>query len=133
MLEVTTISRALGIEIDPYAPDALPLPLDDVDGEKKERMADKLIARYRRIGSTTSSMRTDLQNGQPIEVEVRLMSGDICIRSFFPPLISTSQVIYGVPLRHAKRLGVQVPIFETLYVLLHAINARNMGKIKAVA
>ena len=37
-----------------------------------------------------------------------------------------------MPLRHAKRLGIDTPILETLWTLVTAIDARNSGEVKAL-
>jgi len=113
MAEISIISRALGIEIDPLEPGVLePLEAEKYAAAigRQGRLADMLLNRVKYIGPSTSSMRTDVQNKRPGEEDAML----------------------GVPLRHAKRLGIDTPVLETLYTLVTAIDARNSGKIKAL-
>jgi 2-dehydropantoate 2-reductase len=74
MAEISAVSRALGIEIDPLEPGVL----DPSEAEKyaaaigrQGRLADMLIKRVIDVGPITSSMRTDVQNMRPVEVDVR--------------------------------------------------------------
>lgn len=74
MAEISVVSRALGIEIDPLEPGIL----DPSEAEKyaaaigrQGRLADMLTERVIDVGPITSSMRTDVQNRRPVEVDVR--------------------------------------------------------------
>ena len=74
MAETSAISRALGIEIDPLEPGVL----EASEATKYAtaigslgRLADTCIKRVMDVGPITSSMRTDIQNGRPIEADVR--------------------------------------------------------------
>lgn len=74
MREIVTISRALGIEIDPFEPGVLqPEEANKVAQalNRNGRLADALIERVIAVGPITSSMRIDVQNGRPVEADVR--------------------------------------------------------------
>ena len=86
MAEIASVSRALGIEIDPLSHDALPSAkaklaaekgkaegAGEKEKEKEERLDDKLINRVLAVGPLTSSMRTDVQSARSLEVEVCLL------------------------------------------------------------
>lgn len=117
--EIVAVARAIGIEIDPATLPALPHAANGngsaINGKPAvngtiEKLEDILVNRVRQR-PLTSSMRTDVQNGRTVELEV----------------------ILGYPLKNAQRLGMDTPILETLYVLVGAIDARNGGRIKAQA
>jgi len=75
MTEISIISRALGIEIDPLEPGVLePLEADKYAAAigRQERLADVFLNRVKDIGPITTSMRTDVQNKSPGEVDVRI-------------------------------------------------------------
>ncbi|KAF8317862.1 hypothetical protein DL93DRAFT_2055033, partial [Clavulina sp. PMI_390] len=115
MDEITLVARAKGYEIDPLAPEC-PLPADE-----KAKLAEKMGLSKRlgqtfyetmvKRGPTTSSMRADVNAGRVLEAEV----------------------IYGQPLKYAKELGIRIPMTETVAVLVSAVDARNDGRVKAVA
>lgn len=63
-----------------------------------DRLIDKILA----MPPIGSSMRTDCENGKPMEVEI----------------------ILGSPVRKAKELGVAVPTLETVYIVLTGVNER---------
>ena len=65
-------------------------------------LIDQLIDKILSMPPIGSSMRTDCENGKPMEVDV----------------------ILGTPVRKAKELGVQVPTLETIYVILTGVNER---------
>lgn len=102
MAEIASVSRALGIEIDPLSPDALPsakakLAKAKAEGakeggekekEKEERLDDKLINRVLAVGPLTSSMRTDVQSGRSLEVEVRLLLSSLSFSLSLPSSFS---------------------------------------------
>lgn len=83
MTEVITVGRRLGV------------PLDD-------GLIDRLFEKILGMPPIGSSMRTDFENGRPMEVDV----------------------ILGYPVQKAKELGIAVPTIRTLYALLTAINKR---------
>lgn len=75
MHEIITIARALGIETDPFEPGIH----DPAEAQKiaegigrKGRLADELITMAVVLGPVGSSMRTDVQNGRPLEADVGL-------------------------------------------------------------
>lgn len=74
---------------------ALGVPLGD-------DLADKLVAKVLALPPISSSMRADYEKGRPLEIEV----------------------ILGYPVRKAKELGISVPVLDTIYTLLLAINKR---------
>ncbi|KAI9903526.1 hypothetical protein N3K66_000055 [Trichothecium roseum] len=80
---------------------ALGVPLAD-------DLPDRLMGRIRALPPIGSSMRADYEAGRPLEVEI----------------------ILGYPVRKGKELGVPVPIVETLYVLLTAVNKRLIAASK---
>jgi 2-dehydropantoate 2-reductase len=83
MQEVIDVARALEVPID--------------DG-----LIDRLMTRILGMPPIGSSMRTDYDNGKPLEVDI----------------------ILGYPVRKGRELGIDVPTIETLYILLTAINKR---------
>ncbi|KAG5752310.1 hypothetical protein H9Q69_000451 [Fusarium xylarioides] len=83
MKEVIDVSNALGV----------PLEYELID-----RLLEKILA----MPPIGSSMRTDCENGKPMEVEV----------------------ILGYPVRKGRELGIDVATIETLYTILLAINKR---------
>ncbi|KAF8303375.1 6-phosphogluconate dehydrogenase C-terminal domain-like protein [Clavulina sp. PMI_390] len=110
--ETVLIARGLGIEVDPLEPGVL-------SPEEAERAA-AALARTQRVDdmimdrikghNTSSSTRTDAKAGRALEYEV----------------------IWGHPLKQAKQLGIDVPVLETVAVLIEAIDARNRGKVKSI-
>ena len=86
MKEVIDVANALDV----------PLKYDLID-----RLMDKIWS-MQPIGS---SMRTDCENGKPMEVEV----------------------ILGYPVRKGRELGVDVATIETLYAVLLGVNKRLMN------
>lgn len=83
MREIIGVARALG----------LPIEYDLVD-----RLMDKILS----MPPIGSSMRTDYENGRPMEVDI----------------------ILGYPVRKGKELGLDVRTAETIYIILTAINKR---------
>ncbi|KAH7240804.1 enolase C-terminal domain-like protein [Fusarium redolens] len=83
MKEVIDVANALGV----------PLEYELID-----RLLEKILV----MPPIGSSMRTDYENGKPMEVEV----------------------ILGYPVRKGKELGIDVATIETLYSILLAINKR---------
>lgn len=63
-----------------------------------DRLMDKILA----MPGIGSSMQADAKNGRPLELEV----------------------ILGTPVRKGRELGVSIPILETIYTLLVAIDQR---------
>jgi ketopantoate reductase len=86
MKEVIDVANALGV------------PLED-------ELIDRLIDKILRMPPIGSSMRTDYENGKPMEVEV----------------------ILGYPVKKGRELNVDVATIETLYTVLLAINKRLIG------
>lgn len=86
MREVIDVARGLGVPLE--------YPL-----------VDRLMDRIREMPPIGSSMRTDYENGKPMEVDV----------------------ILGYPVRKARELGIAVPTLETIFILLTAINKRVMA------
>ncbi|WZH48316.1 enolase C-terminal domain-like protein [Fusarium acuminatum] len=86
MKEVIDVANALGV------------PLED-------ELIDKLIDKILRMPPIGSSMRTDYENGKPMEVEV----------------------ILGYPVKKGRELNIDVATIETLYTVLLAINKRLIG------
>jgi 2-dehydropantoate 2-reductase len=92
MSEVVNVARALGVGVD----DAL-----------VDRHMEKILG----MPPIGSSMRTDLEEGRPLELEM----------------------IVGYPVRKGKELGVDVGALEILYVLLGAVNKRlAMAKAESI-
>ncbi|KAK3181601.1 hypothetical protein K4F52_007156 [Lecanicillium sp. MT-2017a] len=89
MTEIIEVANATGA----------PLKLDLID-----RLIDKILA----MPPIGSSMRTDYENGRPMEVEV----------------------ILGYPVRKGKELGINVSTAETIYLLLTAVNKRVIAEAK---
>lgn len=83
MKEVISVAKALDVPIE-----------DD--------LIDRLITRIQGMPPIGSSMRTDFENGKPLEVDV----------------------ILGYPVRKGKELGIDVPIIDTLFTILTAVNNR---------
>ncbi|KAF5692968.1 galactonate dehydratase [Fusarium denticulatum] len=83
MKEVIDVANALGV------------PLE-------YELIDRLLERILAMPPIGSSMRTDYENGKPMEVEV----------------------ILGYPVRKGRELGIDVTTIETLYTILLAINKR---------
>ncbi|KAF8303388.1 6-phosphogluconate dehydrogenase C-terminal domain-like protein [Clavulina sp. PMI_390] len=113
MREVVLVARGLGVEIDPLEPGVLN-PEEAKRVAKAlgctERLDDMLVNRLKNFQNINTSTRTDVLEGRALEYEV----------------------IWGNPLKHAKRLGIEVPVFETVAILLEAIDARNRGKVKVM-
>ncbi|KAG5662021.1 hypothetical protein KAF25_004260 [Fusarium avenaceum] len=86
MKEVIDVANALGV------------PLED-------ELIDKLIDKILRMPPIGSSMRTDYENGKPMEVEV----------------------ILGYPVKKGRELNIDVSTIENLYTVLLAINKRLIG------
>ncbi|KAF8313631.1 6-phosphogluconate dehydrogenase C-terminal domain-like protein [Clavulina sp. PMI_390] len=118
MREVVLIARGLGIEIDPLEPDVLSPEESERIAKvlgRTGRMADMLFNRLKGGLTISSSTRSDVQAGRALEYEA-----------------SDMLVIWGNPLKHAKRLGIDVPVLETVAVLIEAIDARSRGKVKVM-
>ncbi|GKU05855.1 2-dehydropantoate 2-reductase [Fusarium langsethiae] len=73
-----------------------------VDVSLEDKLIDQLLAKILSMPPIGSSMRTDYENGKPMEVEV----------------------ILGYPVRKGRELGIEVTTIETLYTVLLAINKR---------
>ncbi|KAF8303376.1 6-phosphogluconate dehydrogenase C-terminal domain-like protein, partial [Clavulina sp. PMI_390] len=80
----------------------------EIDPLEPGRVADMHVGTIKGIRNTSSSTRTDVKAGRALEYEV----------------------IWGYPLKQAKRLGIDVPALETVAILMEAIDARNRGKVK---
>lgn len=65
-------------------------------------LVDRLMDRIMALPGIGSSMMTDCQNKRPLEVDV----------------------ILGYPVKRARELGVDVPVLETLYATLRAVDLR---------
>lgn len=65
-------------------------------------LIDRLITRIEGMPPIGSSMRTDFENGKPLEVDV----------------------ILGYPVKKGKELGINVTIIDTLFTILTAVNTR---------
>ncbi|ETN36227.1 uncharacterized protein HMPREF1541_08504 [Cyphellophora europaea CBS 101466] len=65
-------------------------------------LIDRLNAKILAMPPIGSSMRTDVENGRPLEVDV----------------------ILGTPVRRAKEKGIQVPVLQTLYTVMRGIDMR---------
>lgn len=89
MREVVDVARGLGVALE-YS------------------LIDRLVDRILEMPPIGSSMRTDYENGKPMEVDI----------------------ILGYPVRKARELGLAVPTLETLFVVLTAINKRVMASSK---
>lgn len=83
MSEVIDVARACGVPIE-YT------------------LIDQLLNKVLNMPTIGSSMRTDCENGRPMEVDI----------------------ILGTPTRKARELGVSVPTLETIYVILLGVNER---------
>ncbi|KAH7131066.1 ketopantoate reductase PanE/ApbA-domain-containing protein [Dactylonectria macrodidyma] len=70
-------------------------------------LIDRLFERILRMPPIGSSMRTDYDNGKPMEVDI----------------------ILGYPVRKGRELGIDVTTIETLYILLTAINKRLISEV----
>lgn len=68
----------------------------------KYELIDILISKAQSLPGIVSSMLTDARCGRQMEVEV----------------------IVGTPVRKARELGIDVPVLQTLYALLVAVNYR---------
>ncbi|KAK7222677.1 hypothetical protein V2G26_010680 [Clonostachys chloroleuca] len=68
-------------------------------------LTDKHIDKILSMAPIGSSMRTDFENGKPMEVDI----------------------ILGYPVRKGRELGLDVKTIETLFVILTAINKRLMS------
>jgi 2-dehydropantoate 2-reductase len=93
----TPMTRRLMKEVIDVA-NALDVPL-------KYDLIDRLMDKIWSMQPIGSSMRTDCENGKPMEVEV----------------------ILGYPVRKGRELGVDVATIETLYTVLLGINKRLMS------
>lgn len=76
-----------------------------LDVSLKYDLIDQLLDKILGMPPIGSSMRTDYENGKPMEVEV----------------------ILGYPVRKGRELGIEVTTIETLYTVLLAINKRLMS------
>ncbi|KAI0424771.1 2-dehydropantoate 2-reductase [Xylaria sp. FL1042] len=65
-------------------------------------LADRLIEKILGMHSIGSSMQVDAKNERPMEVEI----------------------ILGYPVRKGRELGINIPILETIYVILTGMNQR---------
>ena len=65
-------------------------------------LIDQLIDKILAMPPIGSSMRTDCENGKPMEVDI----------------------IMGTPVRKAKELGKSVPTLDTIYIILTGVNER---------
>jgi 2-dehydropantoate 2-reductase len=68
-------------------------------------LIDRLITKIQGMPPIGSSMRTDFENGKPIEADI----------------------ILGYPVRKGRELGIPVTTIETLHTILTAINKRLMA------
>ncbi|KAI1070549.1 hypothetical protein NW752_007667 [Fusarium irregulare] len=93
----TPMTRRLMKEVIDVA-NALDVPL-------KYDLIDRLMEKIWSMQPIGSSMRTDCENGKPMEVEV----------------------ILGYPVRKGRELGVDVATIETLYAVLLGVNKRLMN------
>lgn len=93
----TPMTRRLMKEVIDVA-NALDVPL-------KYDLIDRLMDKIWSMQPIGSSMRTDCENGKPMEVEV----------------------ILGYPVRKGRELGVDVATIETLYAVLLGVNKRLMN------
>lgn len=99
--DATPMTRRLMREVIDVA-QALKVPIE-------YELIDRLLERILSMPSIGSSMRTDYENGKPLEVDV----------------------ILGYVVRRGRELGVNVATAETLYVVLAAINKRLMSNAAA--
>ncbi len=83
MHEVIDVARASGV----------PIEYSLID-----QLLDKILA----MPPIGSSMRTDCENGKPMEVDI----------------------ILGTPVRKARELEIAVPTLETIYIILTGVNER---------
>lgn len=90
MWEVIDVAQALGVPVD-------------------YKLIDHLLEKIWSMPPIGSSMRTDYENGKPLEVDV----------------------ILGYVVRRGRELGVNVTTAETLYVVLTAINKRLVSNAAA--
>ncbi|KAH8887604.1 2-dehydropantoate 2-reductase [Thozetella sp. PMI_491] len=72
-------------------------------------LIDQLINKILGMPPIGSSMRTDFENGRPMEVDI----------------------ILGYPVKKARELGVSAPTIETIYIILTAINKRLVKEKEA--
>ncbi|KAM0542857.1 hypothetical protein ACHAPJ_012580 [Fusarium lateritium] len=86
MKEVIDVAKALGVPIE-------------------YELIDRLLEKILGMPPIGSSMRTDVENGKPMEVEV----------------------ILGYPVRKGRELNIDVATIETLYTILLAINKRLLN------
>lgn len=86
MREVIAVAEALGVALD-------------------DELIDRLITKIKAMPPIGSSMRTDYENGKPMEVDI----------------------ILGYPVRKGRELEINVSTIETIYVILTAINKRLMA------
>lgn len=93
----TPLTRRLMAEVIAVA-NACRVPLPD-------DLVDTLLAKILAMPPIGSSMQADYKAGRPMEVEI----------------------ILGTPCRKARELGVEVPILETLYLVLTAVNTRFLA------
>ena len=92
--DATPMTRALMREVIDVAR-ACDVPLDD---DLVDRLVNKILA----MPPIGSSMRTDVENGRPLEVEV----------------------ILGTPVKRATQKGLQTPVLHTLYTVMRGIDKR---------
>lgn len=90
MREIIGVARALGLP---------------VEYELVDRLMEKILG----MPPIGSSMRTDYENGRPIEVDA----------------------ILGYPVRKGRELGLDVGTAETIYIILTAINKRLTNGVKS--
>lgn len=69
-------------------------------------LIDRLIEKILAMPPIGSSMRTDVENGRPLEVDV----------------------ILGTPVKRARQKGVNVPILDVLYTVMRGIDRRMRQK-----
>ncbi|KAL4741086.1 ketopantoate reductase PanE/ApbA-domain-containing protein [Aspergillus similis] len=74
--------------------------------EVKDGLPDQLIERAKGLGALRTSMQADREAGREMEIEV----------------------ILGVPVKKGRKLGIDTPCLEGLYVLLVAINRQIRDK-----
>lgn len=83
MREVIEVARACGV------------PLED-------ELVERLVVKIKGMPPIGSSMRTDVESGRPLEVEV----------------------ILGTPFRRAREKGLKTPVLDTLYTVVRGVDKR---------
>ncbi|KAL2813486.1 ketopantoate reductase PanE/ApbA-domain-containing protein [Aspergillus cavernicola] len=71
----------------------------------RDGLAEDLLERAGKLGKLRTSMQTDRECGRAMEIEV----------------------ILGVPVKRGRERGVEIPLLESLYVLLLAVNRQVLG------